>query len=643
MRSALAGATTHLPLGAAGILLAFALLASAGSSDDRLTWIGSLAVLVAGAAVALGIAGAWPRPILSRWATAFLGLFGAFVAWNGLSILWSVIPGRSWDYFNRGLVYAAFLVVGLFVGPAVRALAFLFAALVGVVLVWALAAKMIPALALDSARIARIHTPIGYWNALALLIVMAVPVALWIAARREHSHNLRAAAVVLLYACTVALLLTFSRGGILLALLVVAAWLVVGSPVLESAAALAVAGLPGVGVALWSFTRPGLADDGQTHAARVRDGGWFALVFLLVGVGVAAAAYFAARYEERTPLSPEFRRRLGRVGWAGLGVTVVAFAIWAGVTAKPREWFNNFTNETTYVSQTPSRLTTLTSSSRWQWWDEAWRAFEARPVRGTGAGSFELTHRLLRRNNLVATEPHNVPLQFLSELGIVGLLLFLGCVAAAVVGVVATLRRLKEPERAAGTALALALLAYQVHSIVDFDWDFVAVTGPALLLLGALLAAGRPAFRRRPPPRRLLAACAVGAAAVSLAAIYSLAAPWLARRNTERAYEAIDRGATKAALEHAKRAHNWNPLALDPLLAWASAEEVRGDADEARRLYVEAVNKQPLNWRAWYELGQFELVEGRLRASLRYLDQAAKLDPYGGLAGSARDYVKSQL
>ena len=63
----------------------------------------------------------------------------------------------------------------------------------------------------------------------------------------------------------------------------------------------------------------------------------------------------------------------------------------------------------------PKHLANVSSSSRWLWWKEAWRAWNAQPWHGTGAGSFDLVHRLLRTNSIVVTEPHNVPLQFLAR------------------------------------------------------------------------------------------------------------------------------------------------------------------------------------------------------------------------------------
>src|ERR671936_166067 len=208
-----------LLLGAGGCLAAAAALFSAGSSDGRLVWLG-LAALVLAAALGVGILAGLPRPAPGGEAVGALGLFTAFVCWNGLSVLWSIEPDRSWDYFNRGLVYLAFALVGVAVGANVprapRFWAFVLSATIALALGWALLGKAVPALD-SSGRIARLSSPIGYWNALALLFDLALPLALWLAARREHPHWLRAAGVVYVYALVVGLLLTYSRGGVAVA------------------------------------------------------------------------------------------------------------------------------------------------------------------------------------------------------------------------------------------------------------------------------------------------------------------------------------------------------------------------------------------------------------------------------------------
>ena len=116
----------RLLLGAGGTLVAVSALFSYGSSSGRLVWIGVAALSVA-TAVAVGALAGLPRPTFSREAVVALGFFAAFVAWNGVSVIWSIEGDRSWAYFNRGLVYLALAVVGLWLGPYVREWAYVLA------------------------------------------------------------------------------------------------------------------------------------------------------------------------------------------------------------------------------------------------------------------------------------------------------------------------------------------------------------------------------------------------------------------------------------------------------------------------------------------------------------------------------------
>jgi hypothetical protein len=629
---------------AGGVLTGASVLASAGSSDDRLLWIGGAAIVVAGLACAAAATGFLRLPLLGLAARLFVALLCALVVWCGLSIVWSIAPDLSWAYFNRGLAYLAFLAIGLLLAANVvrpaRLTAIALAAFTGGAAAWGIASKMAPGIAPGNDRIARLHTPIGYWNALALLFAMGLPAALWLASRREHGHVLRTVGVLLVYGSATAVLMTYSRGGVLVWLVVAALFILLVPPRLDSVAALALGGVPGAAVALWSFTRAGLSTDLQPHAARVRDGEWFALVFLLVGVLVAAGAFWASRYEARRPLSASLRLWLRRGTWAALAAGVAGLAIWLGFTAHPNHWLNEFTKGPTYDVTTPGRLATISSTSRWQWWTESWHAFENRPWLGSGAASFVLVDHILRPRNTYVTEPHSLPVQFVGETGIFGLFLFLGATAAAIVAVVRRLRAIGGDERAPAIALALAALAYLLHALIDFDWDFVAVTGPLMLALGVLIAS--PGVQRARAVR-LGRVWAFGSLAIAAFAVYSLAAPWLSRRDTNEALAQIDANHAKAAVASARRAHDLDPVALEPLFAWGLAEEERDNDRTARRVYVRAVEIQPLNWRSWYELGNFEFIHGRLRVALVYLDTATSLDPHGGEARSLRDYVKKQL
>ena len=105
--------------------------------------------------------------------------------------------------------------------------------------------------------------------------------------------------------------------------------------------------------------------------------------------------------------------------------------------------------------------------------------------------------------------------------------------AAAVVGVRRGLRLVPPDERAPAVALACLVLAYGVHSLVDYDLDFLAVTGPALAALGVLLAVGRPraALHARLPGQLAVVAVAAAAALV-------LVLPAAADRRVEQSLDA---------------------------------------------------------------------------------------------------------
>ncbi|MGB2953159.1 MAG: O-antigen ligase family protein [Gaiellaceae bacterium] len=624
MRSALGRGAAAPLLAAGGLLVGAAVLVGGGSSDDRLVLIGGGVILAAGLAVAL-----LGRPRFDPVGVVFLASFAGFVGWTGFSMLWSIEPGRSWSYFDRGIAYLAFAVLGLYVGAhvrdAVRVVAVGLAVLIAVAVAWGLAGKIVPRIAPDNGRVARLHIPVSYWNAFALLIAMGLPIGVWLASRREHRPVVRAAGVLFLYASVVALLLTYSRGGIAVAVLAILASIAVARPWLEAAAALALSVPAGAAVAGWAFTRPGIAKDQRSYGERVHDGAWFGVALVLVGALVAALACLLARRELERPLGAERRRLVGRAAVVTACVATAAAVAVVAVRVDPSRLGHELASQTApNVSQSPGRLASLSSSSRWDWWQEAWRAFRAKPLRGTGAGSFELTNYLLRKNTFYVAEPHNVALQFMSETGIIGFLLAAVAAAAALLGAVVSIRLLGGREGAAATALAIATGAYVLHALGDFDWNFVSVTAPLFFIVGVLLATGRGAARRGALPLRFTAA-----AVVVLAALYSFGAPWLARRDVSSAYAELGAGRAPSALDSARSAHRLDPLAVDPLLARAAAEEQLGRLNGARRSYVAAIRLQPLDWLPWFEFAGFEQAAGNPRVALRYAQRAQQLNPLG--------------
>jgi len=188
---------------------------------------------------------------------------------------------------------------------------------------------------------------------------------------------------------------------------------------------------------------------------------------------------------------------------------------------------------------------------------------------------------------------------------------------------VSRLGRAEGAERPAVAALLVAFGAYLVHGLAEWSWDFLALNAPLFLLSGVLLA--NPGA---PGPRKRLGALA--AVVLALALLYAIAAPRIADDRVDKAYAAIGRGDLERAIEWADEARTFNPVALEPLFARASAYDILGIQVEALHTLYAAIRLQPENPDGWYELGIFEFrVTRMLNNAFNHLDNAYELDPYG--------------
>ncbi len=619
------------PAGAAAAAAAVcfcALFFSGGDAEAPLVWIGALALLLAACLAAAAFLGVLPSPRVDRPATVFLGCLFGLVAWTGASTFWSISPDLSWSMTNRTLVYAAFAVAGVLAGglrPGSAAwLARAAAALLALVLGWALLAKCVPALYPSYGRqaglnaslgLARLRSPVGYWNELALLGDVAVPVALWLAAPRTRRAGVRAGGAVLLFAAVLVTLLTYSRFGVVLAVAAAAGWVVLDRDRVESLVIAVLGGGAAAAVFALALALPGITKDGQARSVRAHDGWIFALVVLAAGAAVAAAAFALARLERRRPLGAEVRRRVERIAAVAALVAVLAGLAVAGAYAG-RIW-HAFTNPvSSQINSQPGRLPSLSSSNRWRWWTEEWHAFtgtrsaapaparSSSPTWRSGAARSRRPSRTTCRSSSSARPASS------------GLLLYLGAAAAAAAGIVRARGRARGAERAAVTALGVGLAAFLVHMVVDMDWNYVATTGPLLLAAGVLLARPSPGPAARPARRPLLA---VGAVLVALAAVYSLGAPWLAQRQLASATTAAD----------AKRAHAYDPLSTAALMEWAAFEDGSGHVQRAEQLYRQAVSLEPENSETWWALGSFYYEQQAWAQAYAALSSAWTYNRYG--------------
>src|SRR6185503_17653018 len=92
------------------------------------------------------------------------------------------------------------------------------------------------------------------------------------------------------------------------------------------------------------------------------------------------------------------------------------------------------------------------------------------------------------------------------------------------------------------------------------------------------------------------------------------------------ALEAVEANNLPLARTDVARARAADPLSTTPLYAGAAIEDRTGNDAGARRLYEEAVRKEPASSESWLRLAQFELDRGDPRAALRAIGPALYLD-----------------
>lgn len=580
-----------------------------------------------------------------------IGLLAGFAVWCGVTLLWSVAPERTWAQVNRAVAYSLVVVLAITVASsmprAITRFAYGWLLVAVACALYALGGKIIPGvevLGIDfnqTAIASRLRAPLEYWNALGLVMVLGIPIALRLTTDTTRRAATRLAAISALFVLVVCLCMTYSRGGILACIASLIVMTVLGGPRLRGLAVVGVTLVAAIPVLGLSFSRPALKGIYVPLDERIPDGILVGLVAAGCLIALLIAAWGMLRLEERTAWSDERTQLV----WGGLAATAAILGIMlagAIVTSEggPSGWadrtWQKFTETTKDNVSDPARIVSSNSGNRWVWWKEAVGAWSDKPVQGWGAGSFAVTHKMYRQVELGVVQPHNMPLQFLAETGIVGALLASGAIGFLLFCALDRVRAMAGGrERDVAVALFAGAVAWLVHGLVDWDWDIPGVTVPALMFLGVLVATpwaprgGPPAIRSATGTRGLALALACIAAGLL---IVSAGLPMLADEKASSA-QAVSKNAGAAELQDAAAqadlAARLDPTAVRPLLASAAIAQGRGRLLDARTSLLEAVDRQPYSAVAWQRLLELALKTADRPGAQAAARRLLELDPIG--------------
>ncbi len=584
--------------------------------------------------------GALPRQDLGRLGWAAAGLLAALAAWTALSLTWTESSEQTATELARVATYLGVFGLALLArapGGARRMVGAVAAAIATIAIV-ALLSRLHPAwfpAGEETGRFLeigreRLGYPLNYWNALAALIAVGLPLLAQVAsdARRLVLRPLAAAAIPALILTAV---FTLSRGGIAAALVALAIFLALTPDRLPKLLTLLVAGAGGAVLVAGALARDDLRHGLSTSTAHSQGTEmliWTIVVCLLVGLVQYAIAVGLQR-----GLRPGWTRippRTARIGLAVAAALVVVGLVAVDAPSRASNAWDEFKRPEVPGSGT-ERLSKASGESRYQFWSATVREMQSAPLTGTGAGTFRFWWTRDGDTGDVVQDAHSLYMQTLGELGIVGLALLVAFLLTLLAGgTVATLRP-GDPGRAPPLAAAVAgCAAFFFPSAFDWVWQ-VPVLPVATLLLGSVLVTrGNGDGRPRPFP----AAVRVAIAVLSLVAIVVVAVPLASTSLVRQSQDEARAGDLEAALADARSAENVEPGAASPRLQQALVLESAGDLAAAAAAARAATERESTNWRLWMVLSRIEAQRGNADAAVRDYEKARSLNPLSPIFSS---------
>jgi O-Antigen ligase len=412
-----------------------------------------------------------PRSLPGRLAAGGIVLL---TAWSALSVTWAPLRGPATEELERLVLYTGALLAAiatLRTRPLMRAVEPAFGLGAVVVIGYGLAGRLLPGLVeLDRSERAngRLEQPITYWNAEGALAAMGLVLCARLAGDRSRPPAVRALAAAGTVPLGAGVYLSYSRGAIAVAVL----GLAVLAAIVPSRSQLWAAG-----VALAAGALAGACAEAFSGVAALA-------ILVLLAIG---AALLTVRRSPDGELPAYVSRRIAPIA-AGIGVAIAVGVVIGGLAGKPSQ-------AELSAGAAAERLATA-SSNRYEYWRVAVEAFARNPIAGVGAGGFRVEW-LRERDTLESVRnAHSLEVEIAAELGLAGLL----ALALTAAGAALAARRALRRARPLAAGWCAAALVWLVHASIDWDWQLPAVSLPAIVLAGALVALAEAAPERLSEP-----------------------------------------------------------------------------------------------------------------------------------------------
>jgi hypothetical protein len=631
--------------------------------------------------------GVLPATRLPRAGWAAIALFAAFLIWSAVAATSSLSSDDSLQEVSRLAAYLGVLLVALITyGDRRRAAAHVIGAVAvacAVIIALALLSRLRPGTFAGAATTStllpgtsgRLGWPLNYWNALAAMVAMEVPLLLTIAgsARRLAIQAAAAAAIPMTVLCGY---LTFSRGGAIAGAVGLVAFIAL-APARIPRLATVLAGAAGGAALIAGAVHRHAIEQGLAGPVARHQGATLIMAVILVcaGVGLVQIGIGLAARHGTLPRLLRISPARARVLLAVVVVAVVAVGVAVHVPSRLDHAWQQFKRpEAANLHQNAlGRFGALSGNGRYTYWKVDLHAMSGHWGTGFGPGTFQLVWLPRAPFGSYVINAHSLYVETLSDVGIVGLVLLAGFFVVVVGRAVERVVRGGFESRALAAGVAAVMLAFLTSAAFDWVWQVPVLPVAFLLLAAAVLVpappmrvAGRTAAARDPDgpaaagdaggtaaardrggtaaagdaadsgggsPARPWAAGAHRWAArgalilAAVAALIAIGVP-LATTTALRQSQAAAAGHDNTtALADARTALRIEPGAASAALQAALVLEQEGRVTSALADARAATADEPANWQTWLIRSRLEAEAGHPRVALASFRRAKSLNP----------------